>query len=59
MDLLDDEKIGDLEYLPCVMNEAMRFEPPGQITILSYFQDQVTIKGINFRKGDTFFIHVY
>ena len=28
IDLLDDSNVGDLKYLPCVLNEALRFEAP-------------------------------
>ena len=50
IDLLDDDKLSELQYLPLVFNEALRFEPPIQVSVEGYFNQDTTIKGIDFRK---------
>ena len=54
--IIDAKTCYNFDYLNWTLQETLRFSPPIPLINFSYFLEDMTIKGINFRKGDRFSI---
>lgn len=51
--------IQELEHLGCVVNEALRFEPPAVIATPLILSQDVKLGDYEFKKGDALAVHIY
>jgi len=56
MELMTTEAIEDLDYLRQCFYEVLRYDTPIPAGSTSCFSRDVTIRGINFKKGDAFYV---
>ena len=58
-DALDHDQLDNLEFVPLVLYEALRFEPPASTAVRSYVTQDAKLGGLNVRKGDLFMVLIY
>ena len=56
MELMTSELLEELEYTRMCYSEVLRFDTPIPQSSTSCFNRDVTINGINFKKGTAFFL---
>ena len=58
-DALDHDQLDNLEFVPLVLYEALRFEPPASTAVRSYVTQDAKLGDLNVRKGDLFMVLIY
>jgi len=56
--VLDEEELGSLLHLSCVVSESLRFEPAVSTSVTAYMTKDVKLKNLWLRKDDKFIIQI-